>query len=249
MRELMALGVEGEALIAAVDRLLTAAREDGATTLAEAVNAAAEKADSALPSAAEKRRAWDREYRRKRKSGGIRVEGEVEVSGGKSGGIPPESKPLACVRDITSNLVDTGLVVVVDERESADDWPPGDARQHAQRLYTACHSHRLDPHKSALLVTSEGRLAAWKTAGASWRFDILPTVTEIVRKQGPPVATWDYFDKPVAKSIANNRRALEIPEYANANPGQPAKFRAKQDNFAASHAGFEAAARRSDGYG
>jgi len=130
--------------------------------------------------------------------------------------------PLARVKDNPSTSLVTGYVVVDDVEgrasERVDDWPEGSAARHAAILFETCQSPRLDPDKSAGLITSRGRLVAWRRDGASWQHDVLPVIGEIVRKRGPPVSTWTYFDKPIAQSIANNRRALEIPEHDQSQP-------------------------------
>lgn len=61
-----------------------------------------------VPSALENRRAYDRERKaEKRKSGGIPVDTISDMSGGKSGGIPPDQGP-SRVRDINPSLVISG---------------------------------------------------------------------------------------------------------------------------------------------
>lgn len=126
--------------------------------------------------------------------------------------------PLARVRDITPTTEISGsVVVVVGERtEFSDDWPE---REAAKVLVQTIASPRLDPSKSQGLMTTAGRLAAWKRDGASWQFDVLPVIQAAVRKTGPPIGTWKYFDAAIAQSIADNRRALEIPE-AHERPNQ-----------------------------
>lgn len=147
------------------------------------------------------------------------------------------SQPRAHVRDISSNITDTGQVVVV----IADAWPRGNATDHMALLVEEAASPRLDPNKTPTLVTSAGRLPAWKRDGASWQHDVLPTVTVLARQRGSPIRSWTYFDDAIAQSIANNRRALEIPEHATAP--RNAKQSASDDNLARALAGFETAAR------
>lgn len=136
-----------------------------------------------------------------------------------------------------SRLEVTGLAAAVadDGREPACDWPSGDAKHHADLLAQAASSPRLDPAKQPGLATTLGRLAAWKRDGASWTYDVVPAVTIMSQKRGPPIGTWKYFDGAIAQSIADNRQALTIPP-ANGNrherPDQPsAKFAAKQANM------------------
>ena len=150
------------------------------------------------------------------------------------------SQPRAHVRDISSNILDTGQVVVV----IADAWPRGNATDHMALLVEEAASPRLDPNKTPTLVTSAGRLPAWKRDGASWQHDVVPTVTVLARQRGSPIRSWTYFDDAIAQSIANYRRALEIPEHATAP--RNAKQSASDDNLARALAGFEAAARYSE---
>jgi hypothetical protein len=61
-------------------------------------------------------------------------------------------------------------------------------------------------------VTTRGRLAAWKRDGASWEHDVLPVVTGLCAGRRSRIASWKFFDQAIARSIADNRAALEIPE-------------------------------------
>lgn len=121
----------------------------------------------------------------------------------------------ARVRDKTPKLVTTGYTGGDggEARERAsDDWPQGKAKNHAELLVAAVNSPRLDPSKSPGLVTTMGRLEAWRRDGASWEHDVLPVVTALCAKQRSPVSTWKFFDNAIARSIADNRAALDIPE-------------------------------------
>lgn len=148
-----------------------------------------------------------------------------------------------------SRLVDTSsaAAVVAEAREPICDWPDGDANQHAKLLAQLAGTSRLDPARQPGLATTLGRLAAWKRDGASWTYDVVPAVTIMSQKRGPPIATWKYFDPAIAQSIADNRRALEIPQ-ANGprheRPNRSAKLDAKLDNMASSQRGFALASAR-----
>jgi len=139
------------------------------------------------------------------------------------------AEPVAKVtsRDVTSASVTSPLARVEDKTliprivdktdadDSAcanDDWPKGDARQLAQELVQAAGTSRLDPARSPGLATTLGRLPMWKASGASWLFDVVPTVTAVAQKAKGPIGTWGYFDNAIAQSVADNRKALEIPE-------------------------------------
>jgi hypothetical protein len=122
----------------------------------------------------------------------------------------------------------TGLSVAVAETRKparVDDWPEGDANIHAMALVAIAGTSRLDPARKHQLVLTVGRLAAWRRDGASWEHDVIPTVTTLTRKTGPPIASWKYFDSAIAQSIADNRQALEIPEAANVPPSPQIKPR------------------------
>ena len=95
---------------------------------------------------------------------------------------------------------------------SSDDWPEGRASDHADQLVALVASPWLDPSKSPDLVTTRGRVAAWKRDGASWEHDVLPVVTGLCANRRSKISTWKFFDDAVARSIAENRAALEIPE-------------------------------------
>lgn len=111
---------------------------------------------------------------------------------------------------------DPGPVVQVVEAVVCD-WPEGDARRHAELLSQAANTIRLDPARQPGLTTTLGRLAAWRRDGASWEHDVLPMVTAIAAKRGPPIASWKFFDAAIAQSIADNRQALNIPEARHAS--------------------------------
>jgi hypothetical protein len=96
--------------------------------------------------------------------------------------------------------------------EPADDWPDGKATDHVRLLVAQVASPRLDPSKSPGLVTTAGRLVAWRKEGASWEHDVVPVVTALCAKQRSPVSTWKFFDQAIGRSIADNRAALEIPD-------------------------------------
>ncbi len=105
---------------------------------------------------------------------------------------------------------------------SSNDWPAGKAQHHAKLIVEAVASPWLDTSKSPDLVTTAGRIDAWKRAGASWEADVLPVVTTLCAKQRSRVGTWKFFDQAIARSIADNRAALEIPEGRARATGPPA---------------------------
>jgi hypothetical protein len=99
-----------------------------------------------------------------------------------------------------------------------DDWPTGKASDHASLLAAEANTHRLDPSKTEGLLLTSGRLAAWKAAGASWEFDVIPTITALAGRSGRRITSWKFFDAAIAQSIADNRQALTIPEARHARP-------------------------------
>ncbi len=130
----------------------------------------------------------------------------------------------------------------------ADDWPPT-ARVLAE-LVEAVASPFLDPANSPGLIQTAGRLAAWKRDGASWAHDVLPVVTAVMSRRSEPVATWKFFDAAIARSIAENRAALALPQITtpegrpNERAGTPAaRAAARHDNYARALAGAAAASR------
>lgn len=134
---------------------------------------------------------------------------------------PSPGDALACVRDNPSRLVISGQTVVdvsASALEQPDDWPTGSP---VDALVAEIASPRLDPAKAQGLVLTSGRLAAWRRDGASWEFDVVPVVRAASAKAKTPIASWKYFDAAIAQSIADNRRALEIPEATPLRAGGP----------------------------
>ncbi|MGH6979053.1 MAG: hypothetical protein ACRED4_07160, partial [Brevundimonas sp.] len=137
--------------------------------------------------------------------------------------------------------------VVIDLPVAATDWPDGDCRRWADLLAAEVNHHRLDPSKTEGLLLTSARLAAWKAAGASWQFDVVPTVTALASRPGRRITSWKFFDAAIAQSIAANRAALSIPEAqthaAQTDDRSPSpKLQRKRDNLARHYAGAEQAA-------
>ena len=145
--------------------------------------------------------------------------------------------PLARVLDITSSTESTGYSALL-----CSDWPESDM---LRVLVEEIASPRLDPSKSPGLFQTSGRLAAWKRDGASWQHDVLAVIRAKVGQTGPPISSFKYFDAAIAQSIADNRKALEIPAHERPSPNiSPARQR-RESNLARSLAGAEAALRGS----
>jgi hypothetical protein len=150
--------------------------------------------------------------------------GEV---GEKSAGV--EKNPLVLDTDIKENQSLTALDKSREDKSREDggvvgasapvlvsvsDWPEGDAQAHARLLVELVGSAVLDPARSMGLVTTAGRIAAWRREGASWVHDVAPVVAALCAKRREPVSSWKFFDAAVARSIADNREALTIPDAA-----------------------------------
>lgn len=133
----------------------------------------------------------------------------------------PLEEPLeltVAVEAQTSATVSVPVVVITDatEVQTGDDWPEGNTAVWSSMLIAEASTVYLDPSRSLGLVTTEGRLHAWRREGASWQFDVVPVVTALARKARRPIATWKFFDAAIAQSIADNRQALSIPEARHA---------------------------------
>lgn len=119
---------------------------------------------------------------------------------------------------LRSEEVVGGGVVGRERDPQPDDWPDGRASDHAEQLVALVASPWLDPSKSPDLVTTRGRVAAWKRDGASWEHDVLPVVTGLCANRRGRISSWKFFDAAIARSIAENRAALEIPEAGSVIP-------------------------------
>lgn len=239
MAYLFGLGLNGEQLVELVRRLET-----------DALSV------QAVDSMREKKRERDRDRYHRRKSGETGAKTDAEIGAEIRGETDAKSAPDAAAKDAhtrgednPSRLDTTGFAAAVaaEAREPGSDWPSGKAADHAVMLVELAASPRLDPAKQQKLVLTTGRLEAWRREGASWEFDVIPTVTTLARARGSPIKTWQFFDDAIAESIAANRRALDIPTangLRHERPDQPsAKRLARDDNHARAFAGLEAAAR------
>lgn len=112
-----------------------------------------------------------------------------------------------------------GEVLPPTKMDGPSDWPPGDARHHAEMLVDEAATVHLDPARQPGLATTTGRIHAWRRDGASWEHDVLPVVRAAAQRQRGPIRSWKFFDAAIAQSIADNRAALAIPA-ARANAGR-----------------------------
>lgn len=212
----MALGVTGEALAAAIERIEAAATVERTASLAEAVALATTKADREL-TARQARNARYYAANRLKASESKTVktdQDDIKTTKTVSDAKPPayvgsnSTLPSLRSEEPVGGGVDAGERVSV----SPDDWPTGKASDHADLLIATVASPWLDPSKSPDLVTTRGRVAAWKRDGASWEHDVLPVVTGLCANRRARISSWKFFDQAVCRSIAENRAALEIPE-------------------------------------
>lgn len=103
---------------------------------------------------------------------------------------------------------DVAVVGASERVEQSTDWP----ERPDEELIRLIASPWLDPNKSHGLVTTAGRVSAWRRDGASWERDVVPVVRGLCANRHSPVATWKFFDSQIAQAVADNRRTLEIPE-------------------------------------
>lgn len=216
IRDLIAAGVDGELVARVAQEILDAAKSSPA----------------AVPTALEKRREYDRNRKAEKRNSTGKSGGQKAAT---STGIPPEfhrtSAPLACVVDNLLEVIPLEAVAAAVVAESPQ-WPGTAAKDWSAALVTAAESHRLNPAREPGLTSTLGELVRWRTAGASWEFDVVPIVTTMARKQGPPIKSWKFFSEAVAQSVADNRKALEIPEARHERPNSPSARRsAREDNL------------------
>jgi hypothetical protein len=195
--------------------------------------------------------------------------GDIDFTGVINPGHPDEIPP-GRRQDIPSGSQETGTgegtgIQVggggARANSPAADWPEGDGKRLTALLIEASRTPWLDPTKSPELTLTLGRLAAWKREGASWEHDVVPVVTALCAKRREPISSWKFFDKAIARSIADNRAALEIPEARGTGPpgahplasfppssdrrherpSAPAKQQSTLDNYGRAFAGSERA--------
>lgn len=159
----------------------------------------------------------------------------ADVHGAPEGGAGATRTSAQVVTPSLPSLRSEEVVVVGVERErEADDWPAGKASDHVRLIVTEIASPWLDPSKSPDLVTTAGRLVAWRREGASWEHDVVPVIRGLCANRRTRIASWKFFDERIARSIADNRAALEIPEAGAVRAtGPPTSL---TDRIAAEHA-------------
>jgi hypothetical protein len=132
-----------------------------------------------------------------------------------------------------------------DDARESDDWPAGEAKDWGALACTEADSKRLDPDK----VTGLGRFNIWRRDGASWVHDVLPSILAVTAKAKQPISNWSYFEGAICASIAENRRALTIPEHDDVQ--RPDTRRAESGHAGRKRGALEAldALERGDGGG
>lgn len=107
---------------------------------------------------------------------------------------------------------------------AGSDWPPGTTGALSALLVAAVNegraqpTARLDPIRQPGLTQTLGQIFLWKTGGASWEHDVVPVVTALARKTGPPIKGWNYFADAIAQSMAANRKPFEAQAHENDRP-------------------------------
>lgn len=99
-------------------------------------------------------------------------------------------------------------VVIHLAPDQPDDWPSGDL---LNVTVAAVGSPWLDPTKSPGLVTSAGRLAAWRREHLSWEHDVVPVLKAVAARAAKPIGSWKFFDGPMAEALAALNNPLERP--------------------------------------
>lgn len=69
---------------------------------------------------------------------------------------------------------------------------------------------------------------AWRKSGASWLHDVVPVIQGTCQRQRQRINGWQFFDQAIARSMADNLRALEIPEAGSRATGPPRQTLAAQ---------------------
>ena len=246
---LMGLGLDAEQMKGLIDRLHRDAAAVAPPTTSNGINEERERLRNES-TYAERKRAKDRERqrllreeaRRAREAEQSRdIDGDPAINRatstateGDRGAIYRDAEPsrtgARVVNPFSSSFQseEVGVGGVEREREihPPEDWPAGNTRDHAKLIVAHVASPWLDPMKSPDLVTTAGRISSWRRDGASWEHDVLPVIAGLCANRRSRVATWKFFDDAIARSIADNRAALEIPEAGRAHrsTGPPQSF-------------------------
>lgn len=198
LRELIAAGLSGDALVSAIERIEDAS--DGPET------------------ALEKRRAYDRERKRKKtNSTGIppeTAESHERQSGGCSTGIPPEFHrkdefPRARVEDKPLILVPTCNPI---SSFSDDDWPKDEPHGFAKRLAMMAGPGLGDPAKEPGLTTTSPEIIRWRQMGCSWSLDVVPTIqARTLKARDRPITGWNLLTRDVLAAKTRREKPVDIP--------------------------------------
>ena len=198
LRELIAAGLSGDALVLAIERIEDAS--DGPET------------------ALEKRRAYDRERKRKKtNSTGIppeTAESNDSENGDHSTGIPPEfhrkgHAPHARVEDKPLRLVPTCNPI---SSFCDDDWPKDEPHGFAKRLAMLAGPGLGDPAKEPGLTTTSPEIIRWRQMGCSWSLDVVPTIqARTLKARDRPITGWNLLTRDVRAAKARREKPVDIP--------------------------------------
>lgn len=230
LRELIALGVSGEALIAAVERIEQAAVEERAGTVREAVEIASRRADEALAEKKAKAAARTRRWREGKETSVTVTSPDitsVTVTDGDA-----STRPLPLSPQTPQSPTPTRECVSTHEREREDaawlrfwaDYPRKTAKADARKAFTKAWK-KLPPHEEEGIIVGglERAKAGWEDA-------------QFI----PHAATWLNGERWTDEAVPQPtpRKANDRPDHS-----ADAKLAARHENYARAFAGSESAAR------
>lgn len=239
LAELIALGVSGDALVAAINRIEQAMY----------VERAPERAERSRSPGAARQAKYMEKKRQQASANDARDVSDVKNDDGDGNDVSKRQQmtPLVRVRDITSNSVDRPNHTTLnraDGRAASDDleWPPVEPvdRRYLDRLEGLLRStggKGLNQAAPNLMIVAP--ILALGRAGngpaCDLYADILPVIAARGGKASPgSIKAWDYFTEPIRE--ARDRRLAGAPasqEIRHERPdAQTAKFDRKQRNLA-----------------
>ena len=119
-----------------------------------------------------------------------------------------------------------------------------------QAIANAVNHPALDPDKHHRLITTAGRIGAWKRAGADDEM-IVATIKAVLKTRPATegaIRTWAYFDEPIRRAIADAKAMESFDAAVTAGPAaQRAKRSRAADAVLAELDGVEAPQRAAAG--
>lgn len=203
LRELIAAGLSGEALVGAIERI-----EAASTSIKETPE--------------DRRRRADRERKRFARSGqsadipqtnADKPEGAASAN---SADIPQISAdncghPRARVEDKPLRLVLTRNPIS-SFSDSEDDWPKDELHGFAKRLAMMAGPGLGDPAKEPGLTTTSPEIIRWRQMGCSWSLDVVPTIqARTLKARDRPITGWNLLTRDVLAAKARRERPVEPP--------------------------------------